>query len=48
MKPSPDSSSLMRAVIRNTAWSTLAVIASPILQFLFGLLPDPLLEQQKM
>jgi O-antigen/teichoic acid export membrane protein len=36
MIASPDSSSLMSAVIRNTAWSALAVIASPILQFLFG------------
>jgi O-antigen/teichoic acid export membrane protein len=36
MNALPDSSSLMRAVIRNTAWSALAVIASPILQFLFG------------
>lgn len=32
----PTSSSLMKTVFRNSAWSTGAVIAAPILQFLFG------------
>jgi O-antigen/teichoic acid export membrane protein len=32
----PDSGGLMKTVFRNSVWSTFAVIASPILQFLFG------------
>jgi O-antigen/teichoic acid export membrane protein len=32
----PGSSSLMKTVFRNSVWSTFAVIATPILQFLFG------------
>lgn len=32
----PNSSGLMKTVFRNSAWSSLAVIASPVLQFLFG------------
>jgi O-antigen/teichoic acid export membrane protein len=33
-QPAPPS--LLKTVFRNSAWSTLAVVASPILQFLFG------------
>jgi hypothetical protein len=36
MNATPNSSNLMKTVFRNSAWSTFAVIASPILQFLFG------------
>ena len=32
----PESGGLMKTVFRNSVWSTFAVIASPVLQFLFG------------
>jgi O-antigen/teichoic acid export membrane protein len=35
LKPSA-SKGLMQTVLRNSVWSTMAVVASPILQFLFG------------
>jgi len=36
MIPTLESSGLMKTVFRNSAWSIFAVVASPILQFLFG------------
>ena len=33
---SPETGGLMKTVFRNSVWSTFAVIASPVLQFLFG------------
>ncbi len=32
----PESGGLMQTVLRNSVWSTFAVVASPVLQFLFG------------
>jgi O-antigen/teichoic acid export membrane protein len=36
MTAHPGSSGVMKTVFRNSAWSTFAVIVSPVLQFLFG------------